>query len=271
MLIVRKSTIVLMALLLSVSVFALSDAAFAQEAGAPESRAAEYQAGAGTDAEEKSLMPWKQAWQSGGIPVQVLMYVLVAMSFLAVTLVVYFFVVLRAEQVVPRKTLHELLDKLRNGNVEEARLSCAYRPSPLSAVALSAIDYVRNMGSADPGLLKDVIQGEGTRQAESIQGQTQYLLDIAVISPMVGLLGTVFGMLSAFSAVALDIAQAKPVVLANGVAQALITTASGLIVGIPAMMFYAFFRRKASKLVSRLETASAEIMMVLASTHDTGE
>jgi len=112
-------------------------------------------------------------------------------------------------------------------------------------------------------LLQEVVEGEGGRQSEAIQGQTQYLLDIAIISPMVGLLGTVFCMMRAFSSVALNIANAKPVVLAEGVSQALVTTAFGLIVGIPAMMFYAYFRRKASNLVSHLEAASIDVLTAL--------
>jgi len=82
---------------------------------------------------------------------------------------------------------------------------------------------------------------------------------------MVGLLGTVFGMLRAFSAVALDIAKARPMVLAGGVSQALVTTAFGLIVGIPAMVFYAYFRRRASNLVSHLEAASTDVLTALLS------
>jgi biopolymer transport protein ExbB len=132
-------------------------------------------------------------------------------------------------------------------------------------VAISAIDYARDVPGTDPVLLKDVVEGEGTRQAEVIQGQTQFLLDIAAIAPMVGLLGTVFGMLRAFSSVALDLASAKPVNLAAGVSQALITTAFGLIIGIPAMAFYAYFRRRAARLVSRLELAGADVLTALLS------
>jgi biopolymer transport protein ExbB len=128
---------------------------------------------------------------------------------------------------------------------------------------MSAMEYVRRSDGIDPLLLKDVMEGEGGRQAEGMQGQTQYLLDIAVISPMIGLLGTVFGMLRAFSSMALDIANAKPVVLAMGVSQALITTAFGLIVGIPAMMFYAFLRRRAAKMVSHLEFCSTDLLTVI--------
>ena len=82
---------------------------------------------------------------------------------------------------------------------------------------------------------------------------------------MIGLLGTVFGMLRAFGSVARDIASAKPVVLAEGVSQALVTTAFGLIVGIPAMMFYAYFRRRAAKQISHLEAASTDILTALMS------
>ncbi len=260
----KKMFVYTMAAMTFCSVVFFAGAAAAQEGTAGD--APEIHRQETTATAQQSVMPWQQALETGGPPVQILMYVLVGMSFLAVTLIVYFFVVLRTGEIVPRQTLHDLLDRLRKGKIEEARITCEARPSPLSAVALTAIDYVKSMGNSDPALIKDVIQGEGSRQAESIQGQTQYLLDIAVISPMIGLLGTVFGMLKAFSAVALDIAQAKPVVLANGVAQALITTASGLIVGIPAMMFYSYFRRKSSKLVSSLESASAEIMMALSAT-----
>ena len=80
---------------------------------------------------------------------------------------------------------------------------------------------------------------------------------------MIGLLGTVFGMVHAFNAVAFDLAKAKPMLLAAGVSESLINTAGGLIVGIPAMMFYAYFRGRASKLVSRLEVASTEVMTSL--------
>ena len=112
----------------------------------------------------------------------------------------------------------------------------------------------------NPALLKDIIESEGRRQADRILGPTQYLLDIAAVAPMVGLLGTVFGMIKAFSVIAYDIAKAKPILLAHGVAMALITTAFGLIVGIPAMVAYAYFRRKGIKVVSRLEFASTEIL-----------
>jgi biopolymer transport protein ExbB len=115
----------------------------------------------------------------------------------------------------------------------------------------------------DPGLLREIVEGEGGRQATIIQNQTMYLLDIAVIAPMVGLLGTVMGMLTAFNTVALDLAKAKPMLLAQGVSQALITTVAGLLVAIPAMMAYAYFRGRTSRLISDLEKQSADLLTLI--------
>ena len=184
-------------------------------------------------------------------------------SVVGLSMIIYLFYILREDQVAPAVLRRDLLDKIRTGNLAEARTACNYRPCALAEVALTAIDFAESNSPVDAGLLKDVIEGEGSRQASAIQAQTQYLLDVGVIAPMIGLLGTVFGMMHAFNAVGFDLAKATPRLLAMGVSESLINTAGGLIVGIPAMMFYAFFRGRASKLVSRLEVASTEIMTSL--------
>ena len=193
-----------------------------------------------------------------------LLYVLTAMSVIGLAFVFYFAYVLRSEQVVPGLLQRGVVSKLRQGLLADARTECGYRPCAFSAVTVAALDFVEASGKADPALLKEVIEGEGSRQATAIQTQIQYLLDIGVIAPMVGLLGTVFGMVRAFNVVAFDVAKAKPMLLAGGVAEAMINTAGGLIVGIPAMIAYAYFRGRASKLISHLESASVEVLTTLA-------
>jgi biopolymer transport protein ExbB len=193
------------------------------------------------------------------------MVVLGLMSVVGLALVIYFFVILRRSQVVPPALRDDVLDKLETGEWVDARSACGYKPCAFSEVAVSAIDYARSGEKPDPALLKDVIEGEGGRQALIIQGQTQYLFDLAVLSPMVGLLGTVFGMIHAFNAVALDLTKAKPMLLAAGVGEALVATAAGLIVGIPTMAFYAFFRNRAARLIAELEVASGQVMNILLS------
>jgi biopolymer transport protein ExbB len=90
-------------------------------------------------------------------------------------------------------------------------------------------------------------------------------MDIAVVAPMIGLLGTVFGMMIAFNSVSDQVAMVRPTALISGVNKAMVTTAFGLVVGIPAMMSYAYFRNRAAKLVVLLETASAELFTTLLS------
>jgi biopolymer transport protein ExbB len=158
----------------------------------------------------------------------------------------------------------DVLDKLEAGELAEARSACGYKPCAFSEVAVAAIDYART-GDISPALMKDVVESEGGRQALIIQGQTQYLFDLAVLSPMVGLLGTVFGMIHAFNAVALDLTKAKPMLLAAGVGEALIATAAGLIVGIPAMAFYAYFRNRAARVIAELEVSSGQVVNSLLS------
>ena len=193
------------------------------------------------------------------------MVVLGLMSVAGLALVIYFFFVLRRSQVVPAALRDDVLDKLEAGDWADARSVCGYRPCAFSEVAVSAIDYARSGDKVDPALLKDVIEGEGGRQALIIQGQTQYLFDLAVLAPMVGLLGTVFGMIHAFNAVALDLTKAKPMLLAAGVGEALVATAAGLIVGIPTMAFSAFFRNRAARIIAELEVSSGQVMNILLS------
>jgi biopolymer transport protein ExbB len=185
------------------------------------------------------------------------------MSVVGLALTLYFLLVLRGSQLMPERLIGEVQGLLKAGRLTEAREACSGRRCAVASIARSAIEYALGVESPDPGMVREIIEGEGGRQASYLRDQVQYLHDIAVIAPMIGLLGTVMGMLSAFNSVALDIARAKPMVLAAGVSQALITTAAGLIVGIPAMMAFAFFRGRASRLISALEAVSAEMLTAL--------
>ena len=99
-------------------------------------------------------------------------------------------------------------------------------------------------------------EAEGRRIAARLYAAVDWLADIAAIAPLVGLLGTVLGMFRAFGGIAADVAAgAKPVVLAQGVSQAIVTTIFGLAVAIPCLVAYAFFRRRAQRRVAELECA----------------
>ena len=104
-------------------------------------------------------------------------------------------------------------------------------------------------------------EAEGRRIAARLHAAVDWLADIAAVAPLVGLLGTVLGMFRAFGGIAADVsAGAKPMVLAQGVSQAIVTTIFGLAVAIPCLVAYAFFRRRAQRRIAELETAVEEIL-----------
>jgi biopolymer transport protein ExbB/TolQ len=104
-------------------------------------------------------------------------------------------------------------------------------------------------------------EAEGARIAREANAAVDWLADVAAIAPLVGLLGTVLGMFKAFGGIASDVAAgAKPVVLAQGVSQAIVTTILGLAVAIPSLVAYAVMRRRAAKRISELEAAAEEVL-----------
>jgi biopolymer transport protein ExbB len=204
-------------------------------------------------------MTLRQIIETGGW----LMYVLGAMSVAGLALILYFLLALRREQIVPSSLLNTVRGLVREGRLVEAQTACRNDGSAMAGILGAALDYALRAQRPDPGLLREIVEGEGGRQATIIQNQTQYLLDIGVIAPMIGLLGTVMGMLTAFNTVALDLAKAKPMLLAGGVSQALVTTVAGLVVAIPAMIAYAYFRGRTSRLISDMEKQAAEMITLL--------
>ncbi len=208
------------------------------------------------------VMTLAEAWKAGGL----LMWALLGMSVIGVTICFYFLVTLQRRTIVPARVRKDLKKTLAVGDADGARRMCEAVPSPLSTVILAVLDTAEAAPQISMDLVVKVAESEGSRQAEQIQGQTQWLLDIATIAPLVGLLGTVLGMLTAFSGVASDVAAAKPELLASGVSEAIITTIFGLIVAIPAMLAYAFFRRRAAKLVAELEGVCMEMVALLGAT-----
>ena len=191
-----------------------------------------------------------------------LMYPIAGLSIVTFALILYYFWLFRAEQFVPARFVAALQTLLRDGKLTEARATCHSSASAVATVMEAAIDYaIRSGGRPDPALLAEIVEGEGARQATQMQNQTQHLQDIGVISPMIGLLGTVWGMLKAFNAVSLESVGARPIQLAGGVSISLLTPAGGLFVAIPAMAGYFYYRNRASKLTADLEITVAKLLL----------
>src|SRR3954462_4161961 len=133
----------------------------------------------------------------------------------------------------------------------------------IARVVQKMLDFTTKNPHADLQQVREIAKTEGTRVAASLNNRVIYLADIGMIAPLLGLLGTVFGIIRSFGALGSDIGSARYVALSRGISEALVNTAAGLAIGIPAMIFYAFFRGRSQKLISELEAASTHVLALL--------
>ena len=197
-----------------------------------------------------------EAWRNGGP----LMWVLAGLSVIALAVVLYLLLAHRRGALTPRALISDVFSRLQTGDYGEARRLCQRRPCAFGVIALAALDAVRGTPQGSRPPVAVAVETAGAHVAERIQGAVDWLADIAAIAPLVGLLGTVLGMYQAFGGIASDLAaNARPVVLAQGVSQAIVTTMFGLVVSIPCLVFHAMLRRRAAKRISGLETLAVAL------------
>jgi biopolymer transport protein ExbB len=195
-------------------------------------------------------------WQlisAGGI----CMVFLGLMSVATIALAIYHFMYVRADKIVPQDLTENVLSLLERKEYDKAKAVCLQQPNLVSAIALKGIE------KAPKGriVVEDAIQYEGKAQIERMWQNLTYLGDLAVIAPMVGLLGTIIGMIDAFSY--FKAGSINPGVLTQGLAKAMINTAAGLIIAVPALGFYSFFRGRLTSITSKAETIASEIAQVM--------
>jgi biopolymer transport protein ExbB len=193
--------------------------------------------------------------QKGG-PV---LWVLGVLSVVALALIIYYFSSLRRDRVINGEFFRNARGLATKHDLEGLSALCLRFDVPLSQIVLAAVEAVRR-GDENPMAVREAVESEGERQATTLWIRINILLDIAVVAPMIGLLGTVIGMIKAFGSIAYEMSAAKPVMLAEGVSQALTATGAGLAVGIPAMIFYGYFRGRVQKLVLDLEASASQIV-----------
>ncbi|MEO7168136.1 MAG: MotA/TolQ/ExbB proton channel family protein [Spartobacteria bacterium] len=133
----------------------------------------------------------------------------------------------------------------------------------IARVVQKTLDFMTKNPNADLTQAREIAETEGTRVATNLNNRVTYLADIATIGPLVGLFGTVIGIIRSFGALGSEMGPSRYILLSKGISEALINTCGGLGIGITAMIFYAFFRGRAQRLVSDLESASTHIISLL--------
>ncbi len=195
-----------------------------------------------------------------------IMYVLVALSFVAVMLILFYLFTLRKNVLCPDKFLSQAKEAAEHGDVETLTELATADSSPAARIINAALMTLpQDNQKVDLAQLQSAMEDEGSRQVALLWAKIQYLMDIGTIAPMVGLLGTVWGMMVSFTGLDAGISMVnKSARLTSGVSQAMFTTFGGLIVGILAIAAYSIFRGRINRLTSYLEAQCAALLRSLA-------
>jgi biopolymer transport protein ExbB len=168
---------------------------------------------------------------------------------------------LRRRRVVPRLFVSRFLLQIREGAMDraEALERCEDDPSHVAQVFAAA---VRKWGKPAVEVEQAVID-EGERISNVLRKYIRVINGISTISPLLGLAGTVWGMMNAFNTIATNSAMGRAEMLAGGISLALVTTASGLMVAIPAMVLYLFFVGRVDSLVMQIDSCGQELVNLI--------
>ena len=214
--------------------FCLAAGAFAQDPAV---------AAEAAEATEVSL--WDLIMQ-GGVTMIPLGLLSVAMIFF----IVQNFVSLSAKAMLRSDLMPELLQKMQVGKIEDAMVICEDNPSLFTLVLGAGLERCMD-NNPDYGRVKESVEEATIEQMASLMKPIDYLSIIGAIAPMLGLLGTVSGMIKAFQTMGTQ-GMGKPELLATNIGEAMVTTATGLIIAIPAMMFFFFFKKGFNKTLATL-------------------
>src|SRR3989442_13622568 len=194
--------------------------------------------------------------------------VLLILSIISVMLVIVYFLSIRRGAVVSRGFMATADALLRKRDYLGLLAVSNRHGEAIARVVQQILDFTTKNPNADSKQIREIAQTEGTRVASNLNNRVTYLADIGMIAPLLGLLGTVIGIIRSFGALSgAEVGTQRYVALSQGISQALINTCAGLAIGIPAMIFYAFFRGKSQKLISDLESASTHVLALLSLQH----
>jgi biopolymer transport protein ExbB len=166
----------------------------------------------------------------------------------------------------PEEFMGRIAELIRKGSIEGAIASCAEKSAPLARIIESALRNYRNTERDIQNAVDEMALAELPR----LSARTPYLATLANVSTMVGLLGTIFGLIVAFASVAVADPAEKSIILANGISMAMNTTAFGLTVAIPLLLAHAVITAKTDSLVDDIDRYSVMVINMLAQARKEG-
>ncbi len=187
-----------------------------------------------------------------------LMLPIILCSIVAIAIVIERFWTLSVSRIAPRYTVGQVWTWLKNNELDSSRLRELRLASPLGQILAAGLVNARQGRE----LMQESIEQTAAQVIHEMERYLSTLGTIAAITPLLGLLGTVIGMIRVFTEIMIQ-GTGNPNALAGGISEALITTAAGLTVAIPAYAFHRMFLRRVDTLVLALEQESAKLVDAL--------
>ncbi len=194
-------------------------------------------------------------WKVGGV----IMYPLLALCVSAVTLAVYGYRNTPEKKMLTPHLVEPLKDALGRLDLREVQTICNATPSLLTNILAAGVQRVGEDGAVDVASMEKAMEEASVEEAAAGLKSISYLSIIAQLAPMLGLLGTVTGMIKAFDAISRG-GMGQPDKLAGNIGEAMVTTATGLIVGIPAMFAYFHLKGRYTSNVARLSRVLGNLL-----------
>ncbi len=196
-----------------------------------------------------------QIMNQGGI----IMYFILLFSLVATVIIVERLLYFRKIGIDEEKMIDRLKGALSKGHYEEALSICDNNPSPITNLMRVGIEHRHY----DSHVIKEAILDAANMEIPKLERFLSALGTIANITPLLGLLGTVTGNIKAFGILGKFGAVGDPSLLAQGISEALLTTAAGLIVAIPVIIFYNYLVSRANNIIVRLENRVNDLVLLL--------
>lgn len=191
--------------------------------------------------------------EAAGWPIWFLIFA----SVVATSLISERLIYLRSSRVAPPALLDEVVKELKQRGANDAMLAKLSGHSPLGRIFAAGLKNIKST----PEIMKESIEEAGRATTHDLEHFLTTLGTIASISPLLGLFGTVIGMIEIFGAQ--TVAGNSPAILAHGISVALYNTAFGLIVAIPSMVFYRHFRAKVDSLTVEMEQQAIKLVEIV--------
>ncbi len=196
----------------------------------------------------------------GGSFVNLFIWILIfSTSIATMALIIDAFISIKRQKLLPDDLVEGVRESLNEGDLDAAIENCEANPGPLSNILMVGFANI----TEGYEVIQEAVASSAEMENEKLMQRVNYLNLCGQISPMLGLLGTVVGMVKAFSGLAEASGASKATILANAISTALWTTAVGLIIAVPALLAFTLAKNFATRMVLEIEATTLDLIKVL--------